>query len=150
MTLKTAIENTLTDIVRRADAELLAMTEDELRSRYAAPRRALERPVMPNADGTVTPTECIEVVRASTIDRTQHHRCGGCGYMTGYVFAPASEVYIDPSKEGLSDVDLVVGFDAGRDCSRFGPAPHLLRLNSYFLVANWAMVQLKAQFTGGT
>lgn len=77
---------------------------------------------MPREDGTVTADECRDAVRSAGITRTKHHRCGGCGYMTGYVFEPASDVFIDPSKEGMEPSDLVVGYDPGCDCSSCGPA----------------------------
>lgn len=75
----------------------------------------------------VTIEQCQELVRSASLKRADHHRCGGCGYMTRYVFRPAAEIYFDPRLEGLGPDDVVVGFDAGCDCSSSGPAPVHIR-----------------------
>ena len=72
----------------------------------------------------VTPDQCRDAVASNSIARASHHRCSGCGYMTGYVFERADLVYLDPTQWRLKADDLVVGYDAGCDCgSRGGGAP---------------------------
>lgn len=70
----------------------------------------------------VTAEDCRKVISEKGFTRVDHHRCGGCGYMTGYVFKRADKIYWDPSLEGLKPDDLVVGFDPGCDCSSYGRA----------------------------
>lgn len=70
--------------------------------------------------GNVTGDECRTVVRETGMKWLDHHRCGCCGLMVGHRFAMASEVFIDPSLEGLTPDDLLVGFDSSCDCSPRG------------------------------
>lgn len=54
--------------------------------------------------------------------RLDHHGCGGCGYMTAYLF-DGDQVYFDP----------------GCYCSSYGPSPFELR--SYQDIADWLAMQ---------
>jgi hypothetical protein len=65
-----------------------------------------------------------EWVREQSAGKTRldHHDCGGCGYMTAYIF------------DGPN-----VLFDPGCYCSRYGPSP--MEPRSYESIAEWLAMQ---------
>lgn len=73
---------------------------------------------MPNSDGTVTATECKEVVRSTGMTELGHHRCGVCGSMIGFTFRRETGVHPSWQTElGLDGPnDIVVWFDPSCDC----------------------------------
>lgn len=73
-----------------------------------------------NSMEKVTVEQCKQAIKDLNTNWVSHHRCGICGSMVGYVFQPASNVYVDPSLEGLKPDDTIVGFDPRCDCTSRG------------------------------
>jgi hypothetical protein len=75
--------------------------------------------------GPVTGEQVKAACEKGGLTRIDHHDCGGCGYMTAYI---------------VEDGELY--FDAGCDCSRYGPAP--FRPCGWGAAADWINMQKRS------